>query len=45
MFEVEAETFKETVATTPFEIVPELSPHRMHCMLPVWFWHETDLLD
>jgi hypothetical protein len=44
VFEVEAETFKETVATTPLGIVPELRPERMHCMLPVRFSQKTDLL-
>jgi hypothetical protein len=44
VFEVEGETFSETVATTPSETIPELSPHNMHVKLPVWFWQETDLL-
>lgn len=44
VFEVEGETFSETVATTPSETLPELSPHKMHLKLPVWFSQETDLL-
>jgi hypothetical protein len=44
VFDVEEETFIETVATTPLGIVPVLSPHRMHLKLPTWLWQETDLL-
>jgi hypothetical protein len=44
VFVVEVETFRETVATTPLGIAPELSAHRTHLILPVCFSQETDLL-